>query len=218
MAHHVHQPGAADVAATIGIGHDVGSDGDTTIEGDSSGNSSVGLDDSWFVSSDDGSFSDPLNTFVLFGNDDPATARSPQAASAFDPECFDDHVGADDTTSNDELGLLYDLEVPPGATCSLLFFNKLDPNEEPVAPAPPAGGATPADAVDIANAVAEAPDLQATDGTSPLLADLSADQLGSIRNWDLGGGDGSCVAPATETPPAEGPAEGPVGGTPAFTG
>ncbi len=202
--------GPTEVSATVSWAHDRGSDGDTVEEATSSGDTTVGADDLWVVSSDGGGQDpDPRLGFVVAGADDPATSTVPQGASGLPTDC----------TEAEDLGFVYDLTVPAGASCALLHFGELTPGDvPPPVPSPPLDPASAAEAVadeSILTAADRADALSQTTGGDTIVSDLTVAERASVVNFDLGErADGPCQVPVVA--PAD-PA-GPVPALPSFTG
>lgn len=223
--------GGAPRTITVGWGHDRGSDDNTVEEATSSGDTTVGPDDQWVVSSDNDSFGDPRLGFVTFGDDDPATPNVPTGPEAIPADC----------TDAQDLGFDYLVTVPAGATCSVLNFGTLTEGpgdgdddgppadattadggpaddtavaEEPDAPtttvAAPATEA--ADTESIASASAQVAAIAAITGDDALVSDLTQGQRASVVNFDLAASR-NC-APATVLDDNVGP----IAGAPGFTG
>lgn len=181
-------PTAAAVTATVEIVSDYGSDWDTTLEGDSSGDEDVSPADRWFVTGDDEG-GDPVVTTAWAG---PAATLAPTDA----------FLGAVRQEEGESL-VSYELTVAPGATVHLAYFVGVR-GWEPIEVAPDdgleatvpvaAGYAAAADA-----SVAAAAEFATFGGR--LTAGLAAGT--QVLNWGTVGG----AAPAT-----------PVVVAPAFTG
>lgn len=152
----LRNPGAAAVAASVQVPVNFGSDGGTVIRATSSGDTVVTTSDRWVVSSDGGP-SDPVNTSVMYGPGSPRVTPSSYTQTVFNA------AGAEG------LGASFNLNVPAGATQSLLFFAGL-------------GGVTVND-----NAIASAQAAAALFNANPTLhADWTSGVIKSqVVNWSF---------------------------------
>jgi hypothetical protein len=135
----------------------LGSDGDTVVEGSSSGDVTASKADRWLVTSDDDDpgYSDPIVTQVFHGRGADQRLRSIRIAPG----------GGEDCTS-----LRGRIAFPPEQTSYLLFFIELHEGS-------PAG---------VTTAMADAADFDARRPGSGLLTGLSPKVREHVLNWDLG--------------------------------
>lgn len=159
------------VSTTFTVATNVGSDDTTLVLGSSSGDTSVTDDDRWLVTGDSASFpSDPVVTHVLAG---PGEVVSP-------PHDLATHVF--DCAGTEGVAATFDVDVEPGASRTLVFFDELSVD--------------PALAIETA---ARFGDASAAD--SELFAGLSPDDLASVANWTFAEQE-----PEPEPTPAPSPA------------
>lgn len=110
----LRNPGETAVNTSVIVSTDLGSDGGTTILGDSSGDGTHANNDRWLVSADAATapFGDPVVTQVLKG-------KKARAATS---------VATALTSGNECLGLEYTVKVPADSTRYLLLFAELHDN------------------------------------------------------------------------------------------
>lgn len=101
----LHNPTGDAISVPLTMSGNVGSDGDTTVDATSSGDTTFDTADRWLVT--DGDSDDPVNTFMFFGPGAPQSA--PTAASLV----------------LDEITVTFQADVPAGATQRYLFFSRL---------------------------------------------------------------------------------------------
>ena len=95
--------------ATIEIATDLGADALSTLEIDATGNGRFNAADSFAVFSDDGAENDPFTLLTLFGEDAPET---PTISGVF----------SNIRNEFENVNTLFELDLAPGETKSLLFF------------------------------------------------------------------------------------------------
>lgn len=101
-------PTGAPITVEAAFFSDYGSDSDTVLEADSSGDAAVTVADNWFVTGDDGSY-DPVVGTAFWG---PAATLAPST----------ELIGDDGEFYTDESLIVYDLTVPAGETVYLGAF------------------------------------------------------------------------------------------------
>jgi FG-GAP-like repeat/FG-GAP repeat len=136
--------------------NDLGSDGATTRNATSDGDTTLELTDRWLVT--DGQATDPTLTWVFSG----------PGQIAAHPSQFIRVPGELQAGSVDKLSTKYDLLIAAGGTRRLMFFGELSDN------------------VASAITAAPTFDSNATVRAGGFLAGLTAQQLGQIANWNLG--------------------------------
>lgn len=165
-------PTAADIAASVQVPINFGSDLFTVVNATSSGDLAVTTGDRWVVTSDGGP-NDPVNTTVLYGPGAPAVTPSSVTQAVFD--CSD----------TNGIGATFDISVPAFSGRSLMFFAGL--------------GSILGTGNTIAGAILNAARFNSnatlTSLDPTLFNDLTSDQIQAILNWDFVGG----VIPTTST-------------------
>jgi hypothetical protein len=157
-------PTAADIAATVQVPINFGSDAGTVVRATSSGDTTVTTADRWVVTSDAGP-SDPVNTTVMYGPGAPAVIPSSGTQTVFD------------CSATNGIGATFNITVPALSGRSLMFFAGLGDI---------AGtGNTIAGAISNAANFNSNATLTTLDPT--LLADLTSEQRLEILNWDFAG-------------------------------
>lgn len=152
-------PTASPISATIEVPVNFGSDGGTTVEATSSGDTSYTAADRWLVTSDSGP-GDPVNTTVFYGPGTPNVAPTSVTSTVF--SC----------AGSQGAGATFPITVPAGETRSLMFFAGLGNVDT--------AGNT------IAGAIAAAALFDDND-TIPadLLSGLTSQDQQEILNWDF---------------------------------
>lgn len=200
-------PSAEPIDATVDFVTNFGSDEDTVLYKDQTGDDAYTTADRWIVTTDDPEYSgDPINTTVFFGPGDVASKPTVATAEVFD--CAEVN-GAWDR---------FQTTVPAGGVQHYVFFNQITEPVEDVQV--PEGGAE-----DVSTPQATPPNAavdaylaqfdSAASASNPLFAGIPADQLPNIVNWapaQVVETTTTTAAPTTTAPPQA------VTVTPVFTG
>lgn len=151
---------AGDINESVSIATNFGSDSSTVFDATSSGGMVFSTADRWTVTSDEFPASDPVNTTVFYGPGFPESTPN----LALDMVCT--------SSSEDGVGVRYDVSVPAGQGRCLMLFACL--------------GDITGNGNTIAGAVANAPLFNSV-RTIPgdLLSGLSDQQLSECVNWDF---------------------------------
>jgi hypothetical protein len=148
-------PTGSPIMVPVDYATNFGSDGGTTIQASSDGNTSFDVTDRWLVTDDSTSGGDPANTTVLFGPGTPAVTPSSVSTTVFDS------AGTEGALAR------YFITIGAGQTRSLIWFQQLNP--------------TSAEAITDA---ATFFDVNPTFG-GDLLSGLSVAQVNSVANFSL---------------------------------
>ncbi|TNF53720.1 hypothetical protein EP227_05515 [bacterium] len=105
-------PTAGPITVSVDYASNFGSDGSTTVQGTSSGDTVFNTADGWVVTSDSGDF-DPVNTTVLYGAGSPSVTTSSVTQVVFN------------CAGPEGVGANYSVTVPAGTTRSLMFFQHM---------------------------------------------------------------------------------------------
>ena len=115
-------PSAADIAATVRYGGDLGSDAETAVQATASGDLSISEADRWTITDDDPLTGDPANTIVFYGPGSPETAPTSittPTAVIMGPQPETDLI-SDNIVAN------FDITVPAGDAVSLMWFGQVN--------------------------------------------------------------------------------------------
>lgn len=146
-------PGSSTISVPVDYASNFGSDSATLIRATSSGDTSFTSADRWLITSETESDTDPVNTSVLWGG---TPQVPPQSVSSVVFDC----AGTEGVMAR------YPVAVAPGASVSLMFFQRIDES--------------------TANATAAATNFNNVAAGSPLLAGMSPAQFASVVNWNAG--------------------------------